>query len=241
MAQQPLTSDALDALRSLAYLDGDRAVLLARLAQARERAARDAELEIERTHVQRTEEEVRAAGSTGRMHEAALQDLQAHLERTERLLASGQLTSDREMSAALSEIGQLRTAIGETETSWLEATSEEERLAAMLPERRERLRQVEHEATARQAAAARDVAELEVRLKEIDAERRAAAQRIPADVRERYRALFPRTGGRPFAFAVAGQCGHCHHALPGEAVQALRAHTGVPGCPSCGRLLIEQD
>lgn len=241
MAEQALTADARDALRSLAYLDGDRAVVHARLAQARERAARDADLEAERERVAQSDAEVRAVAATRRGHEVSIQDAQVHLQRTEGLLASGKLTSDREVTAALAEIDTLRGTIAATETAWLEATTDEERLTAELPARRSRLEQVEREAAARQAAASREATELEARLKEIDAERRGAAQRIPAAVRERYRALFPRTGGHPFAFAAAGECGHCHHALPGAAVQALRAHVGVPSCPSCGRLLLEQD
>jgi predicted nucleic acid-binding Zn-ribbon protein len=241
MAEHELTADARDALRSLAYLDGDRAVVLARLAQAREHATRDAALEAERARLERVEADARAAAATRRAHEASIQDAQAHLARTEGRLASGQLSTEREVTAALAEISTLRGSIAETETAWLEATVEEERLAAALPEQRSQLQRVEREAATRQAAAARAAAELDARLKEIDGERRGAAQRIPAPVRERYRMLFPRTGGHPFAFAAAGQCSHCHHTLPGEAVQALRAHTAVPSCPSCGRLLLEQD
>lgn len=241
MANQALTPEARDALRRLAYLDGDRAVVQMHLAQARDRAARDRELEAERDQLRRAEEDARAALIARRGHEVTLQGLQAQVKRTEGRLASGQLTADREISAALSELDQLRAAIAETETAWLEATDEEERSTGALPAGRARLEYIEREAATRQATAAQEAATLEARLKEIDGERRGAAQRIPAEVRDRYRALFPRTGGRPFAFASVGECSHCHHTLPGEAVQALRVHSGVPSCPSCGRLLIEQD
>ncbi|HWE61912.1 MAG TPA: hypothetical protein VHB98_09380, partial [Chloroflexota bacterium] len=81
MAGYALTAEALDALRKLAYLDGDRAVVVVHLAQARERAARDTLLEAERARLRQAEEEAKRAVSTRRAHEATIQDLQAQVKR----------------------------------------------------------------------------------------------------------------------------------------------------------------
>jgi uncharacterized protein len=240
MANSVFTPEAWDALHSLSFQDGDRVVVAAHLAQARERAVRDVALEAERARMRDLEDAARRAAAMRRAHEAKIEDLSGQLARTEARLASGKVSSEREVAASMSEIEQLRAAIAGAESAWLDATAREEEISAAVPAARAALKVVEEEAAARQAAAAAEASAAEVRLAEIDAARRAAAQAIPADVRERYRALFPRTGGRPFAVAVAGECSNCHRPLPASAVQMLRTHSGVPSCPSCGRLLLDQ-
>ncbi len=167
-----------------------------------------------------------------------MEDLGLRIKRTEDLLASGVLHAEREMLAAQAELEKLQGALREAESAWMETSAQEEKLTAALAGERVALEAEEREAATRQAAVKRELAAAEERLAAIDHSRREAAQTIPAAIRDRYRALYARTGGRPFALAVAGECSHCHHSVPAAAVQMLRAHTGVPSCPSCGRLLL---
>jgi predicted nucleic acid-binding Zn-ribbon protein len=120
----------------------------------------------------------------------------------------------------------------------METTSTEELLKAKLPEARAALELVESEAVGRLAEAKIALRAVEERMSTIDRARRQAAQLVPPDIQKRYVALYNRTGGRPFALAVAGECSNCHASVPAAAVQQLRAHTGVPSCQRCGRLLL---
>lgn len=239
MAETPLSGAAWDALHRLAHLDGERAVVLSHLAEARTRAEGDVLLEGAQAAMQAATVEAREALLLRRKHEAAIEDLNAQIKRTDGRLASGKLSSEREVSAALSELDQMRALLAQTEGDWLEATALEEARNAAVPPARAALARVEREAASRREAAQQDARAGEARVAEIDAARRAAVQVIPPEIRDRYRALFARTGGRPFAVANAGECSNCRHPLPGAAVQQVRTHSGVPQCPSCGRLLLD--
>lgn len=239
MAGSTMEPVALDALRRLFYLDGDRVSLARHLAETRELATRDAALEALVTAARAAGDSLTKVRSSRRELEALQQDLQSRLLRSEKRLNSGQLSTQREISAVEAEVVQLRAAVEDCEERLLGVLVGEEQQVEALRLAESARAAEEPRAASRRAMAAGEAVDLEVRLKQIDAERREAAQRLPPDVVERYRALFPRTGGRPFAMATAGECDNCRHMLPASAVQAIRMHTGVPNCPSCGRLLIE--
>ena len=238
MAETALSAEVWDALRSLAFADGERVAVLAAHQQWKDRATKDAELEKARATFEAAQSVLAATASQRRSQEGQLEDLAARSKRTEARLASGQLHHEREITAAQAEVDRLRQAQQQLEASWLETSSREERLSAELPEARAAFTLVEAEAAVRMAAAEHELRLVEERLATIDSARRKAAQLVPADVRERYRSLYNRSGGRPFALAVAGECNNCHTAVPAAAMQQLRLHTGVPNCPRCGKLLL---
>jgi predicted nucleic acid-binding Zn-ribbon protein len=238
VAETPLSTEVWDALRSLAFQDGERVAVLAALQESKARATSDTELEAAKARFEQSRRELAAVSSERRAEEARLEDLAAKVKRTEERLATGQLHHEREILAVQAELERLRESQRQTEAAWLDTTSREESLTALQPELRAALALVESEAAARMAAAAEALRAVEQRMSTIEQARRQAAQLVPPDVRERYRALYNRTGGRPFALAVAGECSNCHASVPAAAVQQLRAHTGVPSCVRCGRLLL---
>jgi predicted nucleic acid-binding Zn-ribbon protein len=238
MPESPLSSAVWDALRQLSYEDGERVAVVSSLNHLRERAARDAQLEEAKARLDAAHGAVATAGAERRAHEADSQDLTLRVKRTEARLASGALQSEREIAAAQTEIIRLREAISAAETGWLEASTREDAAKQALPEVAAAFELEDRAAALRLAAMQREIAAAEERLASIDRVRRDAAKLLPKEIFDRYRALYARTGGRPFALASAGECSHCHRAVPAEAMQALRARTGVPACPSCGRLLL---
>ncbi len=238
MADAPLSPEVWDALRTLAFQDGERIAVVAALQESKTRAAADAELETAKSAFAAAQRDVASAAAERRAEEDRLEDLVAKLKRTEDRLASGQLHHEREILAAQAESIRLQTAQQETEAAWMATTNREEQLTAKLPEARAALALVESEAVGRMAEAKSALRAVEERMSGIDRARRQAAQLVPADIQKRYLALYNRTGGRPFALAVAGECSNCHTSVPAAAVQQLRAHTGVPSCQRCGRLLL---
>jgi predicted nucleic acid-binding Zn-ribbon protein len=238
MAETPLSPEVWDAVRTLAFQDGERVAVAATLQAAKARAAADAELEAAKAVFAAAGRELASASAERRAQEARLEDLVAKLKRTEERLASGQLHHEREILAAQAELIRLQTDQQEAEAAWMDTTSREEQLAAKLPEARAALALVESEAVERMAEAKVALRAVEERMSGIDRARRQAAQLVPPDIQKRYLALYTRTGGRPFALAVAGECSNCHASVPAAAVQQLRAHTGVPSCQRCGRLLL---
>jgi predicted nucleic acid-binding Zn-ribbon protein len=239
MADSALDPQIWDALRRLAYLDGTRTSTRRRVAELREQAAHDVELERRKAALTAAKERLKQLRVAQREADLHAQELRDRRARTEKRLAAGLLTGAREVAAAEDEIAQLQQALRREEDVLLSLMVEEEGALAAESAAQQALTSEQPEAERRMHAAAQEAASAEARLKEIDTERRAAAHLIPAPIRERYRALFNPTGGHPFAFAEAGECGYCHRPLPGAVVQAVRAHSGVPQCPACSRLLLD--
>lgn len=238
MADSPLSPAVWDALRQLAHQDGERVAVATTLHGAREHAARDAGLEAAQARLETARRRLSDATLARRAREAEIEDLNLRARRTADRLASGKLQSDREIHAAQTELENIRASIAEAESSWIISAAEEDAAAQALPEVQAALQVEAGEAALRQAAAMRDVEAAEARLAAIDHLRREAVKAIPAEVRDRYRALYSRAAGRPFALVDAGECSHCHRSVPAAAVQMLRAHAGVPQCPHCGHLLL---
>jgi predicted nucleic acid-binding Zn-ribbon protein len=238
MPQSPLPAEVWDALRQLSYEDGERVAVVSSLNHLRERAAHDAQLDAAKARVDAANAALATAGAERRARETDIQDLTIRMEKTQARLASGSLQSEREIAAAQTEIARLREAISAAETDWLEASAREEAAKQGLPEIIAAFELEDRAAAVRLAAVQREIATAEERLAGIDRVRREAARLLPKEIFDRYRALYPRTNGRPFALAQAGECSHCHRAVPADAVQALRTRSGVPSCPSCGRLLL---
>jgi predicted nucleic acid-binding Zn-ribbon protein len=238
VAETPLSIEVWDALRSLAFQDGERVAVLAALQESKAHATSDVELEAAKASFEQSRRELAAVSAERRAEEARLEDLAAKIKRTEDRLASGQLHHERDILAVQTELERLRESQRQTEAAWLDTSAREESLTTLQPEARAALALVESEAAARMAVAAESLRAVEQRMNTIEQARRHAAQLVPPDVRERYRTLYNRTGGRPFALAVAGECSNCHAPVPAAAVQQLRARTGVPSCARCGRLLL---
>ncbi len=238
MPDAQLSASVWDALRQLAFEDGERVAVLAELARARDHAARDAVLEAERERFAAAERLVVETASARRALEATVEDTNLRIARTNARLASGRLQSEREVNAAQAELDGLQAGLATAEEAWLSTSAGEESARAALARAANALQREERASVPRQAAVAKDLVDVEQRLAKIDGVRRDAAAKLPADIRDRYRTLFPKTGGRPFAHAVAGECSNCHRSVPAAAVQMLRSGAGVPSCPTCARLLL---
>jgi len=238
MPEATLAPEIWDALRQMAFEDGERVAVLSSLAHARERVARDARLEEARARLAEAEQAALETVTARRGAEVAIDDAKQRIQRTETTLASGRLQSERDIMTAQHELESLRQVVAAREDTWLRASDEEETTAIALAAARSAFEAEEYAAADRRAALDQDVHAAEQRLAIIDGLRRDAALKMPPAIREQYRALYQKTGGRPFAEAVAGECSNCHHSVPAAAVQMLRARTGVPACPSCLRLLL---
>ena len=158
MASTALSDAQWEALRRLSYEDGDRAGVTSHLAQARERASHDVALNAARERLAAADGAAKRAAAARRAQESTIEDLNLQMKRTEGRLASGKLSSEREVGAAMSEIEKLKVALGAAETAWLEASSEEDARIRAVPAAKANLGRVEPEGVARMAAAAEQAA-----------------------------------------------------------------------------------
>ncbi len=238
MPDTALPAALWEALRQLAYGDRERAGILSAIAHAKQQLEHDDRLQRAHTKYVLAERTFAELQTYRRQLEATVEDAKAKNQRTEERLASGRLQAAREIEAAQHEISTLQHLIADNENAWMETSEREEAALAALAPARAALLIEERDAQVRRARAESEVHDAEERLAAVDVLRREAARKLPPALRERYRVLYPTTGGHPFATAAGGECSHCHRSVPGEAMQMLRMGVGVPSCPACSRLLL---
>ena len=82
--------------------------------------------------------------------------------------------------------------------------------------------------------------ELKQRIADLQAKRKAMAQRVPADDMKLYERTAAATAGVPLALLVEERCGACRTPIEHGRVIDMRSQGNVAACPNCGRLLILQ-
>ena len=90
------------------------------------------------------------------------------------------------------------------------------------------------------AAFAQKGGELKQRIADMQAKRKAMAQRVPADDMKLYERTAAATAGVPLALLVEERCGACRTPIEHGRVVDMRSQGNVATCPNCGRLLILQ-
>jgi predicted nucleic acid-binding Zn-ribbon protein len=192
---------------------------------------------------ERLEREVAEAEAARRELDLRVRDREreAETQRTrlrgrERELMSGRIRNPTELMKMNEEVDHLKAAVREQEDGELELMERQEALEADLA----RLGSELAAARERTAAAAPGLLErlerLERELIEVEAERDATWDRVPADWQVAYRRVRSRQPD-PIAEVVNGQCGACRVALTSSGMQAVR-RAGLIQCDNCGRILV---
>jgi predicted nucleic acid-binding Zn-ribbon protein len=169
-----------------------------------------------------------------REREREAEDRGSRLRSRERELMSGRIRNPAELMKLTHEVEHLKAVVGEYEEAALELMEEQEGLETELA----RLRRELEDARARTAAAAPEqrarLERLEADLAQVQVERDAAWQDLPADWRLAYRRV---RVADPVAEVVHGQCQACRVAVTSNGIQVLR-RAGLLQCDNCGRLLV---
>ena len=82
--------------------------------------------------------------------------------------------------------------------------------------------------------------ELDVELVQIDVDRAAAAECVPAEVMSAYEVTRTQMGGIGAARLLGNRCEGCHLEIPSAELEAVRRapEDAVVTCPECGRILV---
>lgn len=207
--------------------------------------------QIERLHgvlaadpeADRLEREIAAAETTRRdldlqvrQRERDAESRRARLRGRERELMSGRIRNPTELTRLKEEVDHMRAALRQEEDTELELMERQETLEADLV----RLGRELDAARERTAAAAPGMRErlerLERELTEVEGERDATWELLPAEWQEAYRRVRRRQPD-PVAEVVHGQCQACRVAVTSSGMQALR-RAALVRCDNCGRILV---
>lgn len=225
--QTLLSLQELDA--AIAKLQEERRALQAELEEIDERAATWSAGETEQqSRIEETAADVRRAE---RKVKAGRETVERLKERQQRL------RSQREADAAKIELDAALANLDEAETTLLEEMQAHDRA-------RIRKEDMDREHGEQREEAKSRVAEVEARLKEIDAEldrlgnrRGETADSIDQSVRSEYDRVRGGRTDQALAPVVDGVCGHCFTAIPLQRQAEIRAGRKLVVCEGCGVIL----
>jgi len=153
-----------------------------------------------------------------------------------------EVKTNKEYSAVLLEIEEAKQEKAKIEEDILGLMELQERLSMEIREAEARFKAREEQAKTDEASVRKKLAAVEQELETLRAERASRARELPNGMLADYERVLKARGGVAVApVGAAGICGGCRMAIRPQALQELRAATGLMRCESCGRYLYWQD
>jgi uncharacterized protein len=149
-----------------------------------------------------------------------------------------EVKTNKEYSAVLLEIEEIKQVKGKTEEEILALMEMQERLAVDVKEAESRLKTREEQARQDEGVVRGKLAKVEQELAGVRAERATRAKDLAAGLLGSYERIMKARGGTAVAsVGAASICGGCRMSIRPQALMELRHATGLMTCESCGRYL----
>ncbi len=153
-----------------------------------------------------------------------------------------EVKTNKEYSAVLLEIEEAKQEKAKIEEDILGLMEMQERLAVDVKDAEQRFKTREEQARQDEAVIRKKLAAVEEELAALRAQRATRAKELPPSLLGSYdRILRARGGVAVAAVTAAAVCGGCRVGIRPQAMQELRAATGLMVCESCGRYLYWQE
>jgi uncharacterized protein len=220
----------LQALDSrIAGLEGERARL------PREIAAVHAAVDEARKVVEAAKARLDGARKNQRAKEKDLEDNRVKRQKFEGQLY--QVKTNKEYSAVLSEIEEVKQEKARIEEEILNLMELGERLTAEVKEAEARFKARESQGRGEEAALGEKLHGVEADLALVKSERAQLARDLPAPVLDDYDKLLRHSGVAIVEVAKPNFCGGCRVTITPQRLQELRQQSALIHCESCGRYL----
>ncbi len=213
----------------IAALEGD----LARL--PREIAAVHAAVEEARAAVETAKARLDAARKSQRAKEKDLEDNRVKRQKFEGQLY--QVKTNKEYSAVLSEIEEVKQEKARIEEEILSFMEQQERAAADVKEAEARFKAREAQGRSEEATLAEKLRGAEADLALVKSERAQVARELPPSVLADYDKILRHRGVAIVEVTKPNFCGGCHVTMTPQRLQELRQQSALIHCESCGRYL----
>lgn len=153
-----------------------------------------------------------------------------------------EVKTNKEYSAVLLEVEEIKQEKGKTEEEILALMEMQERLTVDLREAESRLKTREEQAREDEGKVRKKLAEVEGELAIVRAERQSRAREITPALLSSYERILKARGGVAVAHVSASAiCGACRVTIRPQAMQELRTTGDLKLCENCGRYLYWQD
>jgi hypothetical protein len=153
-----------------------------------------------------------------------------------------EVKTNKEYSAVLLEIEEVKQVKGKTEEEILGLMEMQERLAVDVKEAEARLKTREEQARQDEAVVREKLTKVEQELAVVRAERATRARDLPVGLLASYERIMKARGGTAVAsVGTTSICGGCRMSIRPQALMELRVATGLMTCENCGRYMYWQD
>ncbi|HKA51797.1 MAG TPA: C4-type zinc ribbon domain-containing protein [Candidatus Dormibacteraeota bacterium] len=171
-----------------------------------------------------------------RERERETEGRRTRLRARERELMSGRVRNPTELMKMQQEVQHLKIAVGEEEDAQLMLMEQQESLDVDLSRLTRELEAAREKAAAAAPELRQRLEQLTAELAQVEADRDATWEQIPADWQLAYRRVQGRLAD-PVAEVAGNQCQACHVAVTSSGMQALR-RAALLQCDNCGRILV---
>ena len=153
-----------------------------------------------------------------------------------------EVKTNKEYSAALLEIEEIKQEKGKTEEEILALMEMQDKLGVEVREAEARFKSREEQARQDEAVVRKKLAVVQQELDVVRAERDSRARELPKGLLGDYDRTLKARGGVAVAnVSSAAVCGGCRVTIRPQAIQELRVATELMRCESCGRFLYWKD
>lgn len=225
------------ALYQLQLVDSEREEKSQRLAEVEAGLGETGDMIRAREAVVETEQGLGELRTQLNQLELEIGGLNAKLQRNQDRLYSGRVRNPKELSNLQEEAAALRRRRSELEDDQLELMIGIEEEEAELAERQARQRQIEETWRQEQAALLAEKEQLELRLAELETDRRERRGRLGQADLALYDDLRNRWGGIGVVLLKRGICQVCGVDVPTGVARAVERGEGQHYCPTCNRLM----
>jgi predicted nucleic acid-binding Zn-ribbon protein len=167
--------------------------------------------------------------------EQEIQDLETKIEKSNEKLSL--IKSNKEYTAALKEIEDLKNLINITEEKVIQYMEEIEAVEKICLANIEVRQEMKKDFDQKKEEVEIELAALDKDLKDLEDERSQFSQVVDQDLYKKYLFLKERKGGLAISPVIAGVCQTCNIGLPPQQFNELQKRDTLLNCPNCQRMI----
>jgi predicted nucleic acid-binding Zn-ribbon protein len=181
------------------------------------------------------EEQIEGLKKDRRQLEREIQDLDGKIEKSSTKLT--QIKSNKEYTAALKEIDDLKSIKFQTEEKAIQMMETAEELERKCKDHKDTLKTLKEQCERDKDAVKKELLELEKDLESLQRERNQLCCDFDQGLLKKYLFLKERKGGLAISSVVTGVCQTCHMGIPPQKFNELIRGNDLMTCPHCNRII----
>ncbi len=193
------------------------------------------EVRVMESQFKADEDQIEAFRKDRRVLEREIQELDGKIEKSSTKLT--QVKSNKEYTAALKEIDDLKTIKFQTEEKAIQIMETAEELEQKCKGQKETLKTLKDKCEKDKEEINKDLLDLERNLEALEKERNQLCSDFDQSLLKKYLFLRERKGGLAISSVVTGVCQTCHMGIPPQKFNELIRGSDLMTCPHCNRII----